>query len=111
MYVCMYVCTHVRTYVCVYVCMYVCTMQLKLWYTFVQLSKAGVSKLAKHCLCLEVLDITKCFNVDDQAIQDVLQVRTNICMYVCVCMYVFVYVCTYVCMYVCMYIQYSSNAT
>ena len=41
---------------------------------YVQLSAAGVSKLAKHCLCMEVLNITKCFNVDDQAIQDVLQV-------------------------------------
>ena len=41
-----------------------------------QLLAAGVSKMANHCPSLEVLDISKCFNVDDHAIQDVLQVYT-----------------------------------
>ena len=45
----------------------------------VQLLAVGVSKLAKCCTGLEILDITKCFNVDDQAIQDVLQVRSYVC--------------------------------
>ena len=69
--ICTYIrmCMCVHTYVVVYVCIYVLCM-------YVQLSAAGVSKLAKHCQCLEVLNITKCFNVDDQAIQDVLQVSS-----------------------------------
>ncbi|XP_065893611.1 putative RNA-binding protein EEED8.10 isoform X2 [Dysidea avara] len=38
-----------------------------------QLAAAGISKLAHHCPNLELLDITKCCNINDQAIQDVLQ--------------------------------------
>ena len=45
---------------------------------WMQLSAAGVSKLAHHCPSLEVLDISKCFDVDDHAIQDVLQVRSYV---------------------------------
>ena len=81
--VCVYVC------VCVFVC--VCACHILLLYitkptiyicTYsvinvqMQLSAAGVSKMANHCPSLEVLDISKCFNVDDHAIQDVLQVCT-----------------------------------
>ena len=70
-----------------------------------QLSAAGVSKLANHCPSLEILDISKCFNVDDHAIQDVLQVCTGTLGLLDTCTYVHTYIHTYVHTYIHMYIH------
>ena len=70
-----------------------------------QLSAAGVSKLANHCPSLEILDISKCFNVDDHAIQDVLQVCTGTLRLLDTCTYVHTYIHTYVHTYIRMYVR------